>query len=132
MLVCRRWTGRWPRHWFLLVFIDHVPSLLGRLCPLTEILAWDGGGWNRRRAPHLIFHIEDSMDFLLYLQSSRKDYLRISIRPLLLQHGVRLSDDEQKILERYDWRTDITISLIFCQNVRLSSSHLEKTNSLLK
>lgn len=42
MLVCRRWTGRWPRHWFLLVFIDHVPSLLGRLCPLTEILAWDG------------------------------------------------------------------------------------------
>lgn len=97
MLVCRRWTGRWPRHWFLLVFIDHVPSLLGRLCPLTEILAWDeGGGWNRRRAPHLIFHIEDSMDFLPYLQSSRKDYLRISIRPLLLQHGVRLSDGPAK------------------------------------
>lgn len=42
MLVCRKWTGRWPRHWFLLVFIDHVPNLLGRLCPLTEILAWDG------------------------------------------------------------------------------------------
>lgn len=32
------------------------------------------------------------MDFLPYLQSSRKDYLRISIRPLLLQHSVRLSD----------------------------------------
>lgn len=32
------------------------------------------------------------MDFLPYLQSSRKDYLRISIRPLLLQHSVRLTD----------------------------------------
>ncbi|TGZ51113.1 hypothetical protein DBV15_11453 [Temnothorax longispinosus] len=56
-----------------------------------------GGGWNRRRAPHLIFHIEDSMDFLPYLQSSRKDYLRISIRPLLLRHSVRFTDGPYKI-----------------------------------
>lgn len=40
-VVRRRWVGRWSRHWFLLVFIDHVPSLLGRLYPLTEILARD-------------------------------------------------------------------------------------------
>lgn len=33
ILVCRRWTGRWSRHWFLLVFLNHVPCLLGASLP---------------------------------------------------------------------------------------------------
>jgi len=62
------------------------------------------------------------MDFLSYLQSSRKDYLRISIRPLLLQYGIRFNDVTAKKYWRdmIGERMEITVFLIFCQNILFS------------
>lgn len=108
MLVCRRWTGRWPRHWFLLVFIDHVPSLLGRLCPLTEILAWDGRRVESKKSAisHISYRGQHGFSSV---SSKLAQGLPEDINQTVASAARRSSQrrtSEQKILERYDWRTD--------------------------
>lgn len=108
ILVCRRWTGRWPRHWFPLVFLDHVPSLLGRLCPLTEILAWDGKRVESKKSAisHISYRGQHGFSSV---SSKLAQGLPEDINQTVASAAQRSSHrqtGEQKILERYDWRTD--------------------------